>query len=153
MLITFQIRLFLPFWASINNLTRTPSFHITVSSSMPFSCPQPIGYGCCCCYSKSLEHGFIVATRGATMMIVEIDSPTFPLITFTVRGKSWKMKGIPEGVLASAIKIQANFLLFTKIFHVQEMLVCYTAVFRVVTQCSSPQVWEERCVTTRKTAV
>ena len=48
----------------------------------------------------------------------------------------WKSR---ENVLASAIKIQANFLLFTKIFHVQEMLVCYTAVFRVVTQCSSPQ--------------
>ena len=36
--------------------------------------------------------GFIMATRGATMMIVEIDSPTFPLITFIICGKSWKMK-------------------------------------------------------------
>ena len=26
------------------------------------------------------------------MMIVEIDSPTFPLITFIIRGKSRKMK-------------------------------------------------------------
>ena len=26
------------------------------------------------------------------MMIVEIDSPTFPLITFVIRGKSKKMK-------------------------------------------------------------
>ena len=30
--------------------------------------------------------------EGATMMIVEIDSPTFPLITFIIRGKSRKMK-------------------------------------------------------------
>ena len=49
-------------------------------------------YGCCCCYSKLLKLGFIMATRGATMMIVEIDSPTFPLITFIIRGKSRKMK-------------------------------------------------------------
>ena len=33
-----------------------------------------------------------MATRGATTMIVEIDSPTFPLITFIIRGKSRKMK-------------------------------------------------------------
>ena len=33
---------FLPFWASINDLTRTPSFHIAVSSFMPSSCPQPM---------------------------------------------------------------------------------------------------------------
>ena len=30
--------------------------------------------------------------REATMIIVEIDSPTFPLITFTIRGKNRKMK-------------------------------------------------------------
>ena len=33
-----------------------------------------------------------MATRGATTMIVEIDSPTFPLITFIIRGKTRKMK-------------------------------------------------------------
>ena len=42
---------------------------------------------------NSLELGVIMARRGATMMIVEIDSPTFPLITFIIRrGKSRKMK-------------------------------------------------------------
>ena len=41
---------------------------------------------------NSLELGFIKATRGAMMMIVEVDSPTFPLITFIIRGKSRKMK-------------------------------------------------------------
>ena len=34
-----------------------------------------------------------------------------------------------------------------------ETLVCYTAVFSVVTQRSSPLSGEERCVTTLKTAV
>ena len=53
------------------------------------------------------------------MMIVEIDSLTFPLITFIIREKSieklrsprarWKNR---ENVLASANEIQANFLLF-----------------------------------------
>ena len=38
----FSNKIFLPFWASINDLTRTPSFHIAVSSSMPSSCPQPM---------------------------------------------------------------------------------------------------------------
>ena len=83
-------KIFLSFWASINDLKRTPSFYISASSSIPSSCPQPMAV--CCCYSKSLQHGFIMGTRGATMMIVEIDSLTFPLITFIIRGKSRKMK-------------------------------------------------------------
>ena len=33
---------------------------------------------------NSLELGVIMATRDATMMIVEIDSPTFLLITFII---------------------------------------------------------------------
>ena len=84
---------FWPFWASRNDLTRTLSFHIAwhwrvfVHAFLLSST-----YGCCCCYSKSLELGFITAARGATMMIVEIDSPTFPLITFIIRGKSRKVK-------------------------------------------------------------
>ena len=32
------------------------------------------------------------------MMIVEIDSPTFPLVTFIIRGKSIKMK-VSHGLL------------------------------------------------------
>ena len=39
-----------------------------------------------------LELGFIMATRGTKMMIEEIDSSTFALITFIIRGKSAKMK-------------------------------------------------------------
>jgi len=39
--------------------------------------------------------------RGATMMIVEIDSPIFPLITFIIRGKSRKMN---ENVSQSALE-------------------------------------------------
>ena len=80
----------MPFWASINDVTRTPSFHIAVSSSMPSSCPQPMAV--IAVIPNRLELGFIMATRGATMMIVEIDSSTFPLITFIIRGKSRKLK-------------------------------------------------------------
>ena len=78
-------KIFLPFWASINDLTRTPSFHIAVSSSMPSSCPQPMAV--VAVIPNSLELGAIMA------MIVEIDWPIFPLITFIIRrGKSRKMK-------------------------------------------------------------
>ena len=95
--------------------------------------------------------GFIMATRGATMMIVEIDSPTFPLITFIIRGKSWKIKVSRarwknrENVLASANGIQANFLLFTKRFHMREMLDCsvykYLRCLRdSITRCLSPSI-------------
>ena len=96
------------------------------------------------------------------MMNVEIDSPTFPLIRFIIRGKSRKMKvsqspleelrkrpGLVERdsskFLAceqqtyfgrrfegreattgntSAVRVLENFLLFTKRFHIQEMLDC-----------------------------
>ena len=61
-----------------------------------------------------------MATRGATMMIVEIDSPTFPVITFITRGKTRKMK-VSQSPLEELRKraglgneIQANFLLFKK---------------------------------------
>ena len=80
----------MPFWASINDITRTPSFHIAVSSSMASSCPQP--KATIAVIPNRLELGFIIATRGATMMIAEIDSSTFPSITFIIRGKSRKMK-------------------------------------------------------------
>ena len=53
---------------------------------------------------NSLELGFIMATRGATMMIVEIDSPTFPLITFIIRGKSRKMK-VSQSLLEESRKL------------------------------------------------
>ena len=78
------------FWASINDVTRTPSFHIAVSWSMPSSCPQPMAF--IAVIPNRLELGFIMATRGTKMMIEEIDSSTFALITFIIRGKSAKMK-------------------------------------------------------------
>ena len=71
-----------------------------------------------------LELGFIMATRGTKMMIEEIDSSTFALITFIIRGKSAKMK-VSQNLLEesrkrpglrSANEIQAIFLLFTKRF-------------------------------------
>ena len=64
------------------------------------------------------------------MMIVEIDSPTFPVITFITRGKSRKMK-VSQSPLEESRKrpclgneIQANFLLFMKRFLIQEILDC-----------------------------
>ena len=84
-------KIFLPFWASINDLTRTPSFHIAVSSSMPSSCPQPMAVVAVIPNRLSLV-SFPRFHYGATMMIMEIDSPTFPVITFIIRGKSRKMK-------------------------------------------------------------
>ena len=35
-------KMFLPFWAAVNDLTCTPSFHNAVSSSISSSCPQPM---------------------------------------------------------------------------------------------------------------
>ena len=57
-------------------------------------------------------------------MIVEIDSQTFPFITFTIRGKGRKVK-VSQTPLEESRKrpdVQANFLLFTKRFLIQEML-------------------------------
>ena len=49
-------------------------------------------YGFCCCYSKLLELGLIMATRGAMMMIKEIDSPTFFWLhsLFMERVEKWR---------------------------------------------------------------
>ena len=62
-------------------------------------------------------------------MIPEIDTPTFPLRTFMKELKNqgllararWKNR---KNILASANEIQANLLLITKRFHIQEMLDC-----------------------------
>ena len=85
----FSNKIFLPFWASINDDMHTLLSHCRVFVHAFLLSPT---YGCFCCYSKLLEFGFIMATRGATMTIMEIDSPTFPVITFIIRGKSRKMK-------------------------------------------------------------
>ena len=67
--------------------------------------------------------------RGALMMIPEIDT----LIEYVhYSWKELKNQGLPAGarwknrknVLASANEIQANLLLITKRFHIQEMLDC-----------------------------
>ena len=126
---------FWPFWASRNDLTRTLSFHIAwhwrVFVHAFLLSPT---YGCCCCHSKSLELGFITAARGATMMIVEIDSPTFPLLRllFVERVQKWRSPRARwkngENVLASANEIHANFLLF---FLIPKYGKCSIALFIV----------------------
>ena len=52
-------------------------------------------------------------------------------------------------VMFSVVQNQAQQVVIA----LDRTMVCYTAVFSVVTQCSSPQNGEERCVTTLKTAV
>ena len=54
------------------------------------------------------------------MMIPEIDTPTFPLRAFIPE----PVGRIAKNVLASANEIQANLLVITKRFHIQEMLDC-----------------------------
>ena len=113
-------KIFLHFWAFTHDLTCThlPSTLWCLRPwlpPIPPPPPAPATYGCCCCYTKSLELAFIMAMRGATVMIVEIDSPTFSLIMFNIRGKSWKLRSPRarwknhENILASVNKIQANF--------------------------------------------
>ena len=71
-----------------------------------------------------------MAMRRAMMMIMEIDTPTFPLITFIILWKELKIKLSSacwkncKKVLALVNEIQANFLLITKRFDIQEMLDC-----------------------------
>ena len=52
-------------------------------------------------------------------------------------------------VMFSVVQNQAQQVVIA----LDRTIVCYTAVFSVVTQCSSPQSGEERCVMTLKTAV
>ena len=52
--------------------------NIAVGSSTPSSCPQPMVVAAV--IPNRLILVFHMATRGATMMILEIDPPTFPLI-------------------------------------------------------------------------
>ena len=67
--------------------------------------------------------------RGAMMMIPEIGTP-IEYVHYS--WKELKNQGLPAGarwknrknVLASANEIQANLLLITKRFHIQEMLDC-----------------------------
>ena len=67
--------------------------------------------------------------RGALIMIPEIDTP-IEYVHYS--WKELKNLGLPAGarwknrknVLASANEIQANLLLITKRFHIQEMLNC-----------------------------
>ena len=63
------------------------------------------------------------------MMIMEIDTPTFPLITFIINFvERVENQALPrtcwkncKNVLALANEIQANFLLITKRFDIQEI--------------------------------
>ena len=123
---------FWPFWASRNDLTRTLSFHIAwhwrVFVHAFLLSPT---YGCCCCYSKSLE--FLVslwlreAQRWWSWKLTRQLFLWLRLL-FVEKVEKWRSPRARwknrESVLASANEIQANFLLFTKRFPIQEMLDC-----------------------------
>ena len=96
----FQTRFFLAFWASIKFLLMISHFpHIAMSLFMPSSCPLPTSYGCCWCFSKSLELGISLWLQEVQWWwLWKTDMPTFPLITFIISGKSWKIKLSPEPV-------------------------------------------------------
>ena len=95
---TFQTRFFgfLGFHKIfINDLTLSPHCHVFVNAFL-----LPPTYGCCWCFSKSLE-------LGISLWLQEVQwwwswkltrHATFPLITFIICGKSWKIKLSPEPV-------------------------------------------------------
>ena len=92
---------------------------------------------------NKLTLSFIMAAWGASMMIVEIDKPTFPWITLITYGKSWNFSKArwknPENVLASKEILQANFLLNAKRFHCWK---CSIALFMI----ASMSAWfDNRC--------
>ena len=67
------------------------SFPFSLSSLFPFFLRSFI-------HTSHFRCNTIMVTRGATMVIVEIDSPTFRLITLIIRGKSRKNEGLLEPV-------------------------------------------------------
>ena len=115
--------LFLPFWASISGLT--PSFHTAVSSSKPSSFPQPAavtavipnGLNLVFHYARRNDNDpgnwHANWVRSLCVERVKIKNQGLPA------GARWKNR---KNFLASANEIQANLLLITKRFHIQEML-------------------------------
>ena len=84
----------LVFWASISDTFHTLPCH----TSMPSYCPQPMAVAVFPNRLSCSTWSFIMAARGATMMIIEIDTPNFPLITFIIYVMSWKIKLSPKPV-------------------------------------------------------
>ena len=71
--------------------------NIAVASSMPSSCPQRIVFAAV--IPNRLCLVYHMATRGATMMILEIDPPTFPLIIYVYYSwKEFKSQDLPEPI-------------------------------------------------------
>ena len=86
-------------------------------------------YGSCCQIAWAWI-GFIMATRGATMVSWKLTRQLFLWLRllFVERVEKWRSPRARwknrENFLASANKMQATFLLFTKRFLIQEMLDC-----------------------------
>ena len=109
----------------------------------------PPTYGCCCCYSKLLELGFIMATRGTMMMIVEIDSPNFPLIMLIIRGKSRKMKVLPEPIGRIVKTFRPPWTRFKQIFCSSQKDSTYKKCLNALFIVASMSAWfDNRCRST-----
>ena len=89
-LYTLSNKIFLPFWASMNDLTRSPSFHNPVSSIMPVAVVAVI--------PNRLSLVSLWLREAQRWWLWKTDSPTFPLITIIIRGKSRKNEGLQEPV-------------------------------------------------------
>ena len=116
-------KIFLPFWASINDLKCTPSFHITLSSSMPSFCPQPMAGVAVIPNRLSLVSLWLREVQRWLSWKLTRQLFLWLRLLFVERVEKWRSPRARwknrENVLASAIEIQANFLLFTKRFLIQ----------------------------------
>ena len=121
-------KIFLPFWASINDLTRTPSFHIAVSSSMPSSCPQPMAVVAVIPNRLSLVSLWLREAQRWWSWKLTRQLFLWLRLLFVERVEKWRSPRAcwknRENFLASANEMQVTFLLFTKRFLIQEMLDC-----------------------------
>ena len=115
-------KIFLPFWASINDDTHTFLSHCRVFVHAFLLSPT---YGYCCCFFKLAwawcHYGYERCNdddrRNLLCLLFDVER----VEKWRSPRARWKNR---ENVLASANEIQANLLLFTKRFLKQEMLGC-----------------------------
>ena len=126
----FQTRFFLAFWASIKFLLMISHFpHIAMSLSMPSYCPQPMAVA-----GVFPNHLSLVFHYGYKRCNDDDRGNWHANFSFDYIHYWWKElknQALPracwkncKNILALANEIQANFLLITKRFDIQEMLDC-----------------------------
>ena len=120
--------------------------NIAVATSMPSYCPQAMVVAAVILDRLSLV--FHMATRGATMMILEIYAPTFPLIIYVhYSWKDFKSQGLrePIGRIAQTSwlrrrKFKQIFCLSRKDFTYRKCLVALLLV------ASMSALFDNRCL-------